>query len=118
MTDDPWDAENPASLTRTAELKKDGSGLSAAFLRLVREALRGEKELDGFRLGEGDVVICRGEVEQDVREHPDEDAGVLPAVLHILLGEVPEEDRGQEIRRLADGAGKSPEHVGGRLVPP
>ena len=56
MTDDPWDAENPASLTRTAELKKDGSGLSAAFLRLVREALRGEKELDGFRLGEGDVI--------------------------------------------------------------
>ena len=56
MTDDPWDAENPASLTRTAELKKDGSGFSAAFLRLVREALQGEKELDGFRLDEGAVI--------------------------------------------------------------
>ena len=56
MTDDPWDAENPASLTRTAELKKDGSNCSAAFLRLVREALQGEKELNGFRLEEGAVI--------------------------------------------------------------
>ena len=50
MTDDPWDAENPDSLTRSAVLKKDGSNLSPAFLRLLREALQSEPEMKDFDL--------------------------------------------------------------------
>ena len=50
MTDDPWDAENPESLTRTAVLQKDGSGLSPGFLRLIRTALEQNPALDDFRL--------------------------------------------------------------------
>ena len=53
MTDDPWDAENPDSLTRSAVLKKDGSSLSPAFLRLLREALRSEPEMKDFDLEDG-----------------------------------------------------------------
>ena len=50
MTDDPWDAENPDSLVRKAVLKKDGSNLSPAFLRLLREALKSEPEMGDFDL--------------------------------------------------------------------
>ena len=53
MTDDPWDAENPDSLTRSAVLKKDGSNLSPAFLRLLREALKSEPEMKDFNLEDG-----------------------------------------------------------------
>ena len=53
MTDDPWDAENPDSLVRKAVLKKDGSNLSPAFLRLLREALKSEPEMDDFDLEDG-----------------------------------------------------------------
>ena len=53
MTDDPWDAENPDSLTRSAVLKKDGSNLSPAFLRLLREALKSEPEMKDFDLEDG-----------------------------------------------------------------
>ena len=53
MTDDPWDAENPDSLTRTAVLNKDGSNLSRAFLRLLREALKSEPEMKDFNLEDG-----------------------------------------------------------------
>ena len=53
MTDDPWDAENPDSLTRSAVLKKDGSNLSPAFLRLLREALKSEPEMKNFDLEDG-----------------------------------------------------------------
>ena len=53
MTDDPWDAENPDSLVRKAVLKKDGSNLSPAFLRLLREALKSEPEMDDFVLEDG-----------------------------------------------------------------
>ena len=52
MTDDPWDLNNPDSTTRTAVLGKDGSGLSAGFLRLLREALSGEPELKAQGLTE------------------------------------------------------------------
>ena len=52
LTDDPWDLENPDSLTRSATLKKDGSNLSAAFLRLLREALKSEPEMRDFDLGD------------------------------------------------------------------
>ena len=50
MTDDPWDAGNPDSLTRSAILNKDGSNLSPAFLRLLREALRSEPEMKDYDL--------------------------------------------------------------------
>ena len=53
MTDDPWDAENPDSLVRKAILKKDGSNLSPAFLRLLREALKAEPEMKDFDLEDG-----------------------------------------------------------------
>jgi len=53
MTDDPWDAENPNSLVRKATLKKDGSNLFPAFLRLLREALKAEPEMEDFDLEDG-----------------------------------------------------------------
>ena len=53
VTDDPWDAENPDSLTRSAHLKKDGTNLSHAFLRLLREKLRSEPEMKDFDLDDG-----------------------------------------------------------------
>ena len=53
MTDDPWDAENPDSLTRSAVLKKNGSNLSPAFLRLLREVLKSEPEMKNFDLEDG-----------------------------------------------------------------
>ena len=53
VTDDPWDAENPDSLTRSAHLKKDGTNLSPAFLRLLREKLRSEPEMKDFDLDDG-----------------------------------------------------------------
>lgn len=56
MTDDPWDLQNPASTTRKAVLNKDGSGLSAGFLRLLRAALKKDPELDDFRLEPGDEL--------------------------------------------------------------
>jgi len=52
VTDDPWDLENPDSLVRTAVLKKDGTGLSPAFLRLVKTALQGRPGLQDFDLSE------------------------------------------------------------------
>ena len=38
MKDDPWDLANPASTVRTCTLSKDGTGLSPAFLKLLRAA--------------------------------------------------------------------------------
>ena len=38
MVDDPWDAENPDATVRKSVLKRDGSGLSPAFVKLVRKA--------------------------------------------------------------------------------
>ena len=55
MTDDPWDVQNPESTVRTAVLRKDGSGLSAGFLRMIRTALARQPELDDFRLTEEDL---------------------------------------------------------------
>ncbi|MBP5727376.1 MAG: SpoIID/LytB domain-containing protein, partial [Clostridia bacterium] len=54
MTDDPWDAKNPESTVRTASLAKDGTGLSAGFLKQIRSALAKQPELDDFRLTEDD----------------------------------------------------------------
>ena len=56
MTDDPWDAQNPESTVRTAVLGKDGSGLSAGMLRLIRAALEKEPELADYRLTENDEI--------------------------------------------------------------
>ena len=56
MTDDPWDVQNPESTVRTAVLGKDGTGLSAGMLRLIREALANEPELKAFRLSDTDTV--------------------------------------------------------------
>ena len=39
VTDDPWDAGNPDSLTRVVELNKDGSNLYRRITRLLREAV-------------------------------------------------------------------------------
>ena len=39
MKDDPWDAANPDSVTRTVELNKDGTGLYRRISRLLREAV-------------------------------------------------------------------------------
>ena len=38
MTDDPWDAENPDATVRTAVLRRDGTDLSPAFVKLLRAA--------------------------------------------------------------------------------
>ena len=38
MVDDPWDAANTAATVRSCGLARDGSGLSPAFLKLLREA--------------------------------------------------------------------------------
>ena len=50
LTDDPWDLENPDSLTRTASLKKDGTGLSPAVIRLLKTALEDSSGLQDFDL--------------------------------------------------------------------
>ena len=38
MTDDPWDAENPEATVRTCTLNRDGSELSPAFVKQLRQA--------------------------------------------------------------------------------
>ena len=38
MQDDPWDLENPESVTRSCALNKDGSALPQGFQRLLRKA--------------------------------------------------------------------------------
>ena len=61
----------------------------------------------------GHVVIHRGQIQQDVGQHPDEGAGGLGAAPGVALGQVPVEHRGQEHLALADGAGQTPEHPAG-----
>ena len=56
MTDDPWDLQNPESTVRTAELGRDGSGLSGGMLRLIREALAKDPLMDDYRLTENDTI--------------------------------------------------------------
>ena len=48
LTDDPYDLENPESLTRKVTLQKDGSNLYAAFLALIRQKVLAEPEMKGF----------------------------------------------------------------------
>ena len=47
MTDDPWDAGNPDATVRTCVLNRDGTGLSPAFLKLLREAALAESGAGG-----------------------------------------------------------------------
>ena len=56
MTEDPWDVRNPESTVRTAVLEKDGTGFSAGFLQLIREALEKEPDLSDYRLSKDDVI--------------------------------------------------------------
>ncbi len=63
VTDDPYDVENPDSLVRSAELKRDGSNLYKAFLRVIRKALPGAKQtedgktdISGFKVEEIQAV--------------------------------------------------------------
>ena len=42
VVDDPWDLANPDSLTRSAVLMKDGTGLYRWMTRLIREAVSSE----------------------------------------------------------------------------
>lgn len=56
MKDDPWDVQNPESTVRTAELGRNGSGLSSGMLRLIRAALEKQPELDDYRLTEKDEI--------------------------------------------------------------
>ena len=39
MKDDPWDAANPDATVRTCTVNRDASGLSPAFVKLLRQAL-------------------------------------------------------------------------------
>ena len=52
ITDDPWDAENPESLTRTAVLYKNGSRFPKAAVRLIKTALAGDAGMADFDLSE------------------------------------------------------------------
>ncbi len=56
MTEDPWDAQNPESTVRTAVLNRDGSGLSAGMLRLIRAALEKDPEFSDYRLSDTDEI--------------------------------------------------------------
>ena len=56
MTEDPWDAQNPESTVRTAVLNRDGSGLSAGMLRLIRAALEKDPEFSDYRLSDKDEI--------------------------------------------------------------
>ena len=42
MVDDPWDAANPAATLRTCVLNRDGSGLPAAFVKLLHRAAQAD----------------------------------------------------------------------------
>ncbi len=57
MVDDPWDAANPAATVRTCTMRRDGSDLSSAFVKLLRKAAladpllaEGIPEEDSFRV--------------------------------------------------------------------
>ena len=56
MTEDPWDAQNPESTVRTAVLNRNGSGLSAGMLRLIRAALEKDPEFSDYRLSDKDEI--------------------------------------------------------------
>lgn len=61
VVDDPWDLANPDSLTRSAVLMKDGTGLYRWMTRLIREAVFSEDAWisGGFTGGESEFRIDR-----------------------------------------------------------
>ena len=61
IKDDPYDTENPESMTRTTVLKKDGSNLPKGFLNFLKEAVLAEPEMTGFSTDPDMVRIDRVE---------------------------------------------------------
>ena len=66
---------------------------------------------DVFGLGHRDLVVHGGEIEQDVREHPHKNARIGRAAARVLLRQIPEEERRQEIGAFAHLLGELPEKV-------
>mgnify|MGYP007077072940 CR=1 FL=1 len=66
---------------------------------------------DVFGLGHRDLVVHGGEIEQDVREHPHKNARIGRASARVLLRQIPEEERRQEIGAFAHLLGELPEKV-------
>ena len=50
-------------------------------------------------------------MEQDVRDHADEHAGIVPALAGVALGEAPEEHGREDLLCGADLAGELPEQA-------
>ncbi len=59
MTEDPWDAENPEATVRTCSLNRNGTDLSPAFVRLLREAALSNPLLQDTVPDEADFRIQR-----------------------------------------------------------
>ena len=57
------------------------------------------------------IIIDGGEIEQDVREHPHKNARIGRAAASVLLRQIPEEERRQEIGAFAHLLGELPEKV-------
>jgi len=48
MNDDPYDLENPQSMTRYVTMSRTGDDLYPAFISLIREAVWQDPEMDGY----------------------------------------------------------------------
>ena len=59
MTEDPWDAENPEATVRTCTLNRDGTNLSPAFVKLLRQAALSNPLLQDSVPEEADFRIQR-----------------------------------------------------------
>ena len=57
IQDDPWDAANPNATVRVCTLNRDGSGLSPAFVKMLRKAALADPALQGALPGEEDFRI-------------------------------------------------------------
>ena len=57
---------------------------------------------DVLRFGKADVVVHGGERQENVGQHPDEDARIVRALLLVLIRQRPEEEGRQEIPAGAD----------------
>ncbi len=64
---------------------------------------------DVFGLGHRDLVVHGGEIEQYVREHAHKNARIGRAAARVLLRQIPEEERRQEIGAFAHLLGELPE---------
>ena len=59
MTDDPWDAENPDATVRTCTMNRDGTDLSPAFVKLLREAALADPLIRDAVPEEDAFTVCR-----------------------------------------------------------